>query len=148
VNYLLDTNVISELRRPRPEPAVVRWMAEADEDRIFLSVVTIAELEKGVCLLPQSDKKQRLDEWITNDLLPRFDGRIVEIASDIAREWGRITAERQHGGRPIATLDAFLAATARRRDFAIVTRNDRDFSDLGLHVVNPWPARDASSPVD
>jgi predicted nucleic acid-binding protein len=124
VNYLLDTNVISELARPKPEPRVVRWLADADEDRVFLSVVTIAELEKGVSLLSEGAKRRRLEEWIKTDLEQRFEGRVVDIVPDIAREWGRVSAERQIAGHPIATLDAFLAATARIRAFTIVTRND------------------------
>jgi predicted nucleic acid-binding protein len=138
VTYLLDTNVISELIRPRPEPLVVGWLADVDEDRVFLSVVTLAELEKGVRLLADGQKRQRLEQWLENDLAQRFEGRVLDITPEIARQWGSVTAARQRAGRPMAMLDAFLVATALQRAFTLVTRNDRDFADTGVDVLNPW----------
>jgi predicted nucleic acid-binding protein len=138
VKYLLDTNVVSEWARPRPEPSVVRWLADVDEDQVFISVVTLAELENGIRLLAGSAKRRRLEEWVRTDLQQRFESRVIDITPDIAREWGRVTADRQGSGRPIATLDAFLAATARSGACTLVTRNDRDFADTGVQLFNPW----------
>jgi toxin FitB len=136
--YLLDTNVVSEWARPRPEPSVVRWLADVDEDQVFISVVTLAELEKGIRLLVEGAKRRRLEEWVQTDLQQRFESRVIDITPDIAREWGRVSADRQGIGRPIATLDAFLAATARLRAYTVVTRNDRDFAETGVQLFNPW----------
>jgi predicted nucleic acid-binding protein len=136
--YLLDTNVVSEWARPSPEPSVIRWLAEVDEDRVFLSVVTLAELEQGVRLLPEGDKRERLAQWLAGDLLDRFQGRILDVTPDIAREWGEVSAVRQRAGRPIGALDAFFAATTRMHDLTLVTRNDRDFEGTGVRLLNPW----------
>jgi predicted nucleic acid-binding protein len=136
--YLLDTNVVSEWARPSPEPSVIRWLAEVDEDRVFLSVVTLAELEKGVRLLPEGDKRERLAQWLAGDLLDRFQGRILDVTPDIGREWGEVSAVRQRAGRPIGALDAFFAATTRMHDLTLVTRNDRDFEGTGVRLLNPW----------
>ncbi len=138
MTYLLDTNVVSEWARPRPEATVVRWLADVDEDQVFISVVTLAELEKGIRLLSESAKRRRLEEWVQTDLQERFGSRMIDITPDIAREWGRVTADRQTIGRPISTLDAFLAATARLGAHTLVTRNDRDFADTGVQLLNPW----------
>jgi toxin FitB len=138
LNFLLDTNVISEWVKPRPDPKVVSWLAQADEDRIFISVVTLAELRQGVELLAASQRRNHLDGWLRHDLPLRFEGRILSIDSAIADAWGRFMAQSRSGGRPAGAMDALIAATAEVHDLTIVTRNTEDFKDLVPNLFNPW----------
>jgi len=138
VSFLIDTNAVSEWVRPRPDPGVIAWFADADEDRVFLSVVSLAELRHGVARLPASRRRDRLDEWLRQELPLRFEGRILPIDEAIAFAWGDVVAERERRGRPISTMDAFLAATARVRGLTLVTRNEADFDDTLPAIVNPW----------
>lgn len=138
MNFLLDTNVVSEWTKARPHPGVVAWLGEADEDRIFISVITIAELRHGVERLPGGARRERLDHWLTGELPQRFEERLLVIDAETANEWGRVMARGQAAGRPPATMDAFIAATVLRHDMALVTRNVSDFEPLGLKLVNPW----------
>ncbi len=138
MNYLLDTNVVSEWVRPKPDPRVVAWLAAANEDAVHLSVITIAELERGIELLPKGARRERLTRWVAGELLQRFEGRLLDVTADVAREWGRISARAQKAGRPIGVVDAFFAATARVGELTLVTRNDAHFLDAGIDVLNPW----------
>jgi toxin FitB len=138
VNFLLDTNLVSEWTKPRPNPGVVSWLADADEDRVFISVVTIAELRHGVERLPIGRRRKRLNEWIEGELLFRFDGRILPIDAATADAWGRIVAHREGLGRPIGAMDAFIAATAQVHKLTLATRNQTDFEASVAAVVNPW----------
>lgn len=138
MSYLLDTNVVSEWARSRPEPRVVAWLADVDEDRVFLSVITLAELRRGVDLLPRGKRRDDLETWLTEDLLVRFEARVLDVTPAIAREWGAISAQSQRRGRPIGVMDAFVAATARVHELIVVTRNDGDFRSVGVELLNPW----------
>jgi len=138
VNYLLDTNVISEWTKPVPTLEVVRWLVEADEDRLFLSVVSIAEISRGIELLPPGDRKRRLRQWLSNDLLIRFENRILAIDEKIADAWGIYMAKSQQLGVTMSSMDAFLAATALSYKMTLVTRNTPDFQHLQIAVINPW----------
>ena len=138
MNFLLDTNLVSEWSKPRPNPGVVRWLADADEDRVFMSVVTIAELRHGVERLAIGRRRKRLNEWIEGELLFRFDERILPIDAATADAWGRIVAHREGLGRPIGTMDAFIAATAQVHKLTLATRNQTDFEASVAAVVNPW----------
>jgi predicted nucleic acid-binding protein len=138
VNFLLDTTVVSEWTKPRPDPGVVAWLAEADEDRIFISVITVAELRHGVERLPAGARRDRLDAWLIEQIPLRFEDRLLAIDAETANGWGRVMACGQAGGRPVGAMDAFIAATAERHDLALVTRNVSDFNALGLRLVNPW----------
>jgi predicted nucleic acid-binding protein len=138
VNFLLDTNLVSEWTKPRPNPGVVSWLADADEDRVFISVVTIAELRHGVERLAIGRRRKRLNEWIEGGLLFRFDERILPIDAATADAWGRIVAHREGLGRPIGTMDAFIAATAQVHKLTLATRNQTDFEASVAAVVNPW----------
>jgi predicted nucleic acid-binding protein len=138
LSYLLDTNVVSEWARPRPDPGVVAWLDAVDEDRVFLSVVTLAELRRGIARLPPGAKRDRLDEWLRRDLLLRFEGRILLVDAGVADSWGEIVAARDAMGRPIAAMDALIAATARIHKLALITRNEADFSATVELIVNPW----------
>lgn len=138
MSFLLDTNVVSEWVRPRPDPGVVAWLAEADEDRVFVSVVTLAELRYGIERLAVGQRRRRLDAWLREEVPLRFEGRVLPIDADIADAWGRLTALREVSGRPIGAADAFIAATAEARGLALVTRNVSDFERTVRAVVNPW----------
>ena len=138
MNFLLDTNLVSEWTKPRPNPGVVTWLANADEDRVFISVVTIAELRHGVERLAIGRRRKRLNEWIEGELLFRFDERILPIDAATADAWGRIVAHREGLGRPIGTMDAFIAATAQVHKLTLATRNQTDFEASVAAVVNPW----------
>lgn len=138
MNFLLDTNVVSEWARPRPEPRVVAWLADVDEDRVFLSAITVAELQLGIESLPVAAKRQRLLAWLDQELLERFESRIVDVTPPVARDWGAVCALGQRAGKPIGAMDAFFAATARVHGLTLVTRNDADFSEVGVALLNPW----------
>lgn len=114
------------------------WFAEADEDRVYLSVVTLAELRRGVARLAAGHRRNRLDEWLRHDLPLRFEGRILAVDIVVAAAWGDVMAERENRGLPISTMDAFIAATARVHRLTLVTRNTPDFEASVSEIVNPW----------
>lgn len=138
MNFLLDTNVVSEWTKPRPDTGVVAWLAEADEDRVFISVVTLAELRHGIERMPAGARRDRLDAWLTEQMPLRFEARVLSVDAEIANSWGRIMAQGQAVGRPVGTMDAFIAATAEQHDLTLVTRNVSDFDTLGIRLINPW----------
>lgn len=138
--FLLDTNCISELVRPEPDPRVIEWMESADEGLLFLSVLTLGEIRKGVAGLPQSKRRTRLETWIEIDLQARFAGRVVPIDSAIADRWGVLAAEAKSQGRAMAIIDGLLAATALHYNLTVVSRNTADFAPAPVQVLNPWNA--------
>jgi predicted nucleic acid-binding protein len=138
VNFLLDTNVVSEWTKPRPDAGVVTWLAAADEDRVFISVVTLAELRHGIELMPAGARRDRLDAWLTEQMPTRFDSRVLSVDAETANAWGRIMARGRAGGRAVGAMDGFIAATAEQHDLTLVTRNVADFDALGIRLVNPW----------
>jgi toxin FitB len=138
MKFLLDTNVISEPMRARPNAGVLAWLAEVDEDSVFLSVVTITELRYGIERLTTSGRRNRLDAWLRKDLGSRFEGRILPVDLGIADACGRLVARRESLGRPIETRDAFIAATAEIHGLTLVTRNASDFEPTVKAIVTPW----------
>ena len=138
MGYLLDTSVLSEWVTPRPNPAVVRWLAEIDEDRVFLSVVTLAELRYGVERLAPGRRRSQLDNWLREQLSVRFEGRILPIDESVADAYARVVAGREARGRPIGVIDAFIAATTQVHELTLVTRNASDFESIVTATVNPW----------
>jgi len=116
----------------------VAWLAGADEDRVFISVITLAELRHGIGQLPPSTRRDRLDAWLTQQMLLRFEARVLPVDAEIADTWGRVMARGRAGGQPVGTMDAFIAATADRHDLTLVTRNIADFDALGIRLINPW----------
>ena len=138
MNFLLDTNVVSEWTKPCPNPGVVTWLAEIDEDRVFISVITLAELRHGIERMAAGARRQRLDGWVTEDLTFRFEGRVLPVDAGTADRWGRVMARGQAAGRPVSPMNAFIAATAEQHDLALVTSNGSDFEGLGIRLVNPW----------
>ena len=138
---MLDTNVISELMRPRPEPVVLNWVDATPEDLLYLSVMTLGEIRKGIERLDEADPRRgHLQAWLDSDLRLRFAGRILVFDAGIASRWGQIEALALRQGTPLATIDAQLAATALHHGLTLVTRNTPDFRDTGVPLFNPWPS--------
>lgn len=135
MSYLIDTNVLSELRRKAPDPQVVRWMSQRPANTLHLSVLTLGELRKGIGALPDGDRKNRLLDWLEVELTAFFAGRILPIDAATADQWGRLMA---HAARPLPAIDSLLAATALRHGLTLVTRNVKDFQHPSLAVINPW----------
>lgn len=140
MSFLLDTNVVSEWARQRPNSSVVAWLAEVDEDRVFLSVVTLAKLRHGIQRLADGNRRRRLDAWLREELTLRFEGRLLAIDQPVADLWGEVVAQREAAGRPIGVMDAFIAATANFHQLKLVTRNEADFQSTVKEIVNPWAA--------
>jgi len=137
MSFLLDTNAVSEWVKPRPDAGLIRWMEAADEDRVFISVISLAELRYGVERLSVGKRRRRLEEWLGHELPLRFEGRVLPVDAQVADAWGRTVFRNQATGRPISVMDAFLAATAEVHRLTLVTRNVSDFAGL-KSVLNPW----------
>jgi predicted nucleic acid-binding protein len=138
LSYLLDTNVLSELRRKSPDAAVVEWFAHRPPSTLYLSVLTLGELRKGIEGVADSRRRLALNDWLESDLPAFFVGRILAVDPQVAERWGRLVAT---AGRPLPAIDSLLGATAARHGLSMVTRNGKDFSDMGLDVINPWAGR-------
>jgi predicted nucleic acid-binding protein len=138
MSFLLDTNVISEPMRPRPNSGVLKWLDEVDEDSTFISVVTITELRYGIERLATGTRRERLDNWLQKDLRFRFEGRILPVDFEIADASGRLVARSESLGRPIEPRDAFIAATAEVHGLTLVTRNITDFEPTVKAILTPW----------
>lgn len=137
MNFLLDTNAVSEWVKPRPNPGLIRWMEAADEDRVFLSVLSLAELRYGVERMAAGARRNRLEGWLLHELPLRFEGRVLSVDHRIAEAWGRTVSRSEAMGRPMGAMDAFLSATAEVHRLTLVTRNTSDFPVLKA-VLNPW----------
>lgn len=135
MSYLLDTNVLSELRRREPDPGVVAWINERPATTLFLSVLTLGEIRKGVENLADSPRRLALLDWLETELPAYFAGRLLAVDAGVSDRWGRLQAQ---AGRPLPAIDSLLAATALHHGQVLVTRNSRDFVYPGLEVVNPW----------
>jgi predicted nucleic acid-binding protein len=138
--FLLDTNCISELVHTKPEPRVLQWMDAADESLLYLSVLTLGEIRKGVAQFPQSKRRTQLETWLELELQARFSGRILLIDASVADRWGLLAAEAKRKGRPLASVDGLLAATALHHNLTIVSRNVSDFAGTQVPILNPWEA--------
>lgn len=138
MNFLLDTNAISEPMKTRPNAGMLAWLAEVDEDSVFLSVVTITELRYGIERLATGRRRDRLDGWLRKDLALRFGGRILPVDLEIADACGRLVARSESFGRPIEPRDAFIAATTVVHGLTLVTRNASDFEATVKTIVTPW----------
>jgi tRNA(fMet)-specific endonuclease VapC len=138
MNYLLDTNVISELVAKHPKATVLEWVRSIDEESLYLSVITIGEIKKGIEKLPASARKEELSAWLVNDLLKRFERRLVMVDVDVMLAWGELTARLERNGRMMPSIDALIAALALVGNFTLVTRNTGDFDGVGINLVNPW----------
>lgn len=140
MNVLLDTNVLSEMQRPVPDARVVAWLHAVDEDRVFMSVASIAEIRRGIGLLPPGRRREALAVWLEEDLPARFGDRVLPIARPVANRWGDLMAESRTRGIALSAMDGFFAATALAHELTLATRNVRDFAPFGIPLHDPWAA--------
>ena len=136
--YLLDTNVLSEGVKPRPDLRVKEWADATDEQLLHVSVLTLGEIRKGIESLPPSSRRAALESWLIYDLVIRFTGRILLIDPEIADRWGRLSGKARAENRTLPAVDGLLAATALQHNLTLVTRNTRDISATGVALFNPW----------
>lgn len=139
MNYLLDTSLISELVKPTPNKAVLKWVEGHPEQTMFLSVLTLGEIQKGVAKLARSKRKALLQEWVNNHLPRRFSGRVLDITGDVAILWGKLQGEAEMKGLKMPVIDSLIAATGKLHNLIVVTRNGTDIVQSGVEVFNPWP---------
>ena len=136
--FLVDTNCVSELVRVKPERRVLEWFEAADERLLYLSVLTLGEIRKGLADLPQSRRRTHLEAWLEVELRARFAGRLLPIADEVANRWGLVASRAKQKGKPLAVIDGLLAATALHYNLTLVTRNVGDFAEAQVIVLNPW----------
>ena len=134
MSYLVDTNVLSELRRKQPQPEVVAWFTQRPRQTLYLSVLTLGEIRKGIERLGAA-RQQPLLDWLEVELPNYFLGRLLAVDAHTADRWGRLLAS---AGRPLPAVDSLLAATALQHDLTLVTRNTADFAGTGVRLINPW----------
>jgi toxin FitB len=135
---LLDTNIPSETLRPRPHPEVASWLEKQHRDSQFVSVVTIGELRRGATLLANNNRRAQLERFIDITVPSWFAHRVLPVTQAIAERWGALDGRRQLAGRPLNMADGLIAATALEHQLTLVTRNEKDFADLGVTLLNPW----------
>ncbi len=138
MKYLLDTCAISELVKKKPSKKVLQWIQGCDEDAIYLSVLTLGEIQKGIAKLADSKRKATIQQWLDCDLRNRFAGRIIPINEDIALTWGLIMAKAENKGKPIPSIDSLIGATAVAHNLTVITRNTDDLAPTGARLFNPW----------
>jgi predicted nucleic acid-binding protein len=139
LNYLLDTCVISELVKPKPDPCLTRWVRSQEEESLFLSVITIGEIQKGISKLPDDQQKKKvLQDWLSRELQQRFKGRILEITIGAALAWGQVLGECEKKGLTLPAIDSLIAAQGIFHEMTVVTRNIADMEPAGVSLFNPW----------
>ena len=138
MNFLLDTCVVSELTRAKPNRRVAEWIRSELETRFHLSVLTIGEIRKGIERLPDSRKRKQIEAWLNNDLRRRFSGRLLAVDDEVAERWGLESAKAELTGAPLPVIDGLLAATGLVHGMTIVTRNTDDMQKTGVRLLNPW----------
>lgn len=135
MSYLIDTNVLSELRRRDPNAGVLEWFGQRPSTTLYLSVLTLGEIRKGIDQAAEDARKLKLLDWLEVELPAFFVGRLLSVDTTVADRWGRLQAQ---AGRPIPAIDGLIAATALTHGLRLVTRNTRDFTHPGLDIINPW----------
>jgi hypothetical protein len=138
MNYLLDTCVISELVKKQANASVVSWVQQQDHATLYISSLTLGEIQKGVSKLPASSRKDDLQTWLERDVRERFSGKIIGIAVSEAMHWGKLQAAAEEQGKPLPLIDSMIAATAIVQDMVLVTRNTKDVEASGVKLLNPW----------
>jgi len=138
MNYLLDTCVLSEFTRRQPDERVTHWLDSLDEVKLFLSVITIGEIQRGIERLPDSRRKNELMTWLNDNLVERFSGRIFDLDIATLLLWGTLTARLETSGQPMSVMDSLIAASALYNNLILVTRNISDFLPCGIQLLNPW----------
>lgn len=138
MRYLLDTNVLTEPAKPRPDPRVTAWLQAQPPLDLALSVVTFGEIQKGVSLLAAGARRDALERWLRADLPRQFTGRLLPVDGEAALEWGRLAAEGRKAGRELPVADGLLLGTCAAHGLVLVTRNERDCAHRGVPILNPW----------
>jgi toxin FitB len=138
LNYLLDTCVISEFVKPKPERRVLEWLNGIDAERVYLSVVTLGEIQRGISEKPASNRRTELEEWLNTALVAQFTDRILSLDGETFLTWGQMTAALKAQGKPMSVMDSLIAATALHHKMVLVTRNVTDFANVDLNIFNPW----------
>ena len=136
--WLLDTNIISELRRPRPEPKVVAFIRAQPLDALSISVVTLAEIRFGIELLPDAARRAALTDWLTHKVRPMFEQRALPVSEDVIVKWRLMVEDGRKAGHTFSQPDLFIAATARHHGLTIVSRDTTEYVRAGVPVFNPW----------
>lgn len=138
MNYLIDTCVVSELIKDKPDRRVAKWIDGSDEDSLYLSVLTLGEIQKGIAKLGAGARKSLLQKWLDSDLRQRFLRRVLPVSEEVALAWGNIQGKAEAAGAPIPTIDGLLGATAIVHHCAIATRDESGVAATGADVFNPW----------
>ena len=138
MKFLLDTNILSEATKPRPEIRVLEWLDGLGEDRAFISIVSMAEIRRGVALMDSGRKRDALAEWLARDLPQRFERRVIPVDEPVALAWGDLMGLAKRNGRGLSSMDGLIAATAIAHDLTLATRNTRDFEGFGIRLLDPW----------
>lgn len=138
MRYLLDTCVISELVKAVPNPQVVAWINQQDEEKLYLSALTFGELHKGIAKLPSSKRKKTLHQWVEYELQERFGNRTLAFDAKVAKVWGEAQGASEKAGRPMPAIDSLIAATGLAHDLIVATRNTADMEQSGVNLFNPW----------
>ncbi len=138
MTYLLDTCVVSEPTKPKPLVSVLEWLGDQEEIGLYLSVITICEIYKGIARLQESRRKTELRRWVDQDLKTRFTGRILDVDRGVAERWGEVSADAERKGQKISVVDGLIAATALENGLTLVTRNTDDMVVTGVTLFNPW----------
>ena len=138
MTFLLDTCLVSESMKPKPSRVVTDWLRDQEEIGLYLSVITIGEITRGIAKLREGRKKRGLVRWVEQDLRVRFAGRILDVDRQIAERWGRMSASAEAAGRRVTNLDGLIAATAIENGFTLATRNVKDMDPTGANLFNPW----------
>lgn len=138
MNYLLDTNIISEVISKQPNQKVIDFIYNLDENKVFLSVITIGEIKAGIEKLENGTKKDNLLSWLNIDLMERFKFRIVDIDIDTMLTWGGITHKLKILGNPLPVMDSLIGATCKTKNMILITRNEKDFKNINIQIINPF----------
>ena len=138
MSFLLDTCYLSEFIKKQPSQKVVYWSEQQQEHTLYISVLTLGEIQQGITQMIRSKRKTALEKWLDEALLPRFEGRILDISRDVAITWGQVQGEARRQGGPLAVIDSLIAATALTQNLTIATQNVANMQGSGVTLVNPW----------
>ena len=138
MNYLLDTNILCEATRPHPDAHAAAWLSARPALTLFVSLVSIAELRKGILLLPEGNKRAKLGSWLESELIPAFASRVIPLGEVEMNEWAALQADAEKKGHRLPVVDSLIAATARCHGLTLATRNIQDFCHCGISLHNPW----------
>lgn len=138
MKYLLDTCILSEAIKRKPDPNVMQWLESCTEEDVYISSLTLGELHKGILRLQDQTRKKLLEFWLLNELLRRFAGRVLDVDTEVALSWGKQLAESEQKGLTLPAIDSLIAATAQKHGLIMVTRNTRDFERCNIQCLNPF----------